>query len=703
MSKEKRKSARLRKSDRIGKAGYQSAYSLGIRRHKSKVDWQGISLGEAFKSNISYYDRIQAQRLFYVWCRKAQTAVAGLAGETVDADYKPLVKPQLSPCYTSYPDTLAAPAAIGLTCFLEFRDRVQSSILRMHLSNYLENPAECDGQSVASPDSYKRLAHIVTESVQARLLLADLSRIQGIEGFLELYRQFSASQLSHKFRSVQSIINAVILYGDLLPALEKMTLHSITRSVLRAATECSVPFFDRLERSAPEDFLDLGEEWVRAVCRRLAGFLPDTDEKKDSKQNTSTPRLVTDPDNRIAPLNRPAPPSLQEYEDITEQALRDVLNKLFDGRRQNEDDEDLFSKQESEIMEGYFKAIEKAAGQDSKYEDPRFELLEAKLSDLGFQEGSIQGHPAEGHEVKLTISGDRQASGELFDRPVELCEDIEECASWARKAAPITSVLKRVLYPNRVEKPVIERLRSAGQLDPARLPMIPFSEVVRKRYRIEERVDRRGSPVLLIACDGSGSLNSRQMLMLKTLAWSWLDATSRTNIQVLAGLYHSGKVRPDAPSGPLVQWLYHPRKTPSTSKKDALRTIPTLPDTGTGVQADALSLTFMMDEARSLARGRMIYLILITDCCWNRSFSDLNLSGYEEMEAFLSSIYSDLGSKLHITLVALAADNDDCFDDLLDKVIHVAEERLSDPDAVAGEIGIYVASIMRERSKLLAK
>ena len=61
--------------------------------------------------------------------------------------------------------------------------------------------------------------------------------------------------------------------------------------------------------------------------------------------------------------------------------------------------------------------------------------------------------------------------------------------------------------------------------------------------------------MVLIACDGSGSLNHKQMQMLKLLAW--LESTAKSEIQVLAGLYHSGSIRPGV-SGPLVQWIYHP-------------------------------------------------------------------------------------------------------------------------------------------------
>ncbi len=76
---------------------------------------------------------------------------------------------------------------------------------------------------------------------------------------------------------------------------------------------------------------------------------------------------------------------------------------------------------------------------------------------------------------------------------------------------------------------------------------------------VVEEPDKRGRPVLLIACDGSGSLNRDQMAMLKNMACAWLMATAKSRIEILAALFHSGEYRKNR-SGPLVQWMYHPQK-----------------------------------------------------------------------------------------------------------------------------------------------
>lgn len=95
-------------------------YSHVIHRKRSKCDWAGVSLGDAFRHNLDYWLRLQAQRSFYKETRRAQQAVAKLAGLSVP--HQPQVKPQITPCFTSYPNAAAALAAIGLTAFLEYKE-----------------------------------------------------------------------------------------------------------------------------------------------------------------------------------------------------------------------------------------------------------------------------------------------------------------------------------------------------------------------------------------------------------------------------------------------------------------------------------------------------------------------------------------------------------------------------------------------------
>ena len=353
-----------------------------------------------------------------------------------------------------------------------------------------------------------------------------------------------------------------------------------------------------------------------------------------------------------------------------------------------------------EVLQGFTAALDQAAGQKSQWEDMRSDLVGHILRATGFQESPIQGNPTDGHEVMVQF-GDEIAGGELFDRPIELSDDLPAYQKLLEEARPVTEALRRTLYPNIEELPETERLRTSGSLDPARLIMAGYSEVIFKRYRIQERPDRRGQPVLLIACDGSGSLNRNQMKMVKVLAAAWLNSTAKSRVKLLAALYHSGGIRTGT-VGPLVQWIHHPQKTPATSRADAARALVTLPDRGTGAQSDALSIAFLLEEAHRLARGRMVYLILISDCEWNRSFNT-ERSGKDEVYSLFEGVYDQHASKLHTTLVALGVGGETGFEQLLDKIITVADDKLEDYAGVAQQIGVYVASCMRERRKLIAR
>jgi hypothetical protein len=191
------------------------------------------------------------------------------------------------------------------------------------------------------------------------------------------------------------------------------------------------------------------------------------------------------------------------------------------------------------------------------------------------------------------------------------------------------------------------------------------------------------------------------MKMLKLLASGWLIATERTGVQVLAALYHSGTIRQGI-TGPLVQWLYHPRKTPATGRRDAVRAVAAVPDSGTGAQSDALSIAFILDEAKRLARGDMVYLVLISDIAWNCSFKTRR-SGKDEVIVCFEQVYRSFAGKLNVVLVALGVSAATGFEGILDEVITVSTEELKDASAVAGKIGLYIARSMRLRRRVLAE
>ena len=690
---------------------YHDEYAY--RGHRTKTSWKGVGPGNAFNSNLDYRERLQAQRIFYTMCKQTQKFAARLALGELPKEFKPAVQPQIGPCYTNYPSGIAVYAAIGLTAFLEFKHWAGDRSLSVHLKEYLENPAERDDVRVDEA-IYKTLAQTVTEKVQTRLLLTDLARYKELSS-VEIYRLFGASQQDLRFESVSEILEAVILYGDILPDWKDLSLHYVTKLLFRKLENVSEIYFEFLSTAKSQELVVLGEEWVIEICRTLAPHLPPPREEEAAKNSSQMHRLqgedegleprysnrnkLPEMNDHIPPLNEPKAPALFPPNNPIQQILSDMVSSMNMGADNASKDtvgkefEDV--KAVAEVLKQFNEALSQSCGQRRNWEDIRSEIVERNLKNSSFSKGPIEGSPTDGHSVTVPLGGNQEASGDIYDRPVELSDNETAYQNLVGEAEPITQSLKRILYPNVEQVAETQNICSGGTLDPSRIAMALFSESIFKRYIILEEPDKRGRPVLLIACDGSGSLDRDQMAMLKNMACGWLNATARSRVEVLAALFTSGEYRKNR-SGPLVQWMYHPRKTPATGRKDAARALVSLPDNGTGGQSDALSLAFMLEEARKIARGRIIYLVLISDCAWNRSFMT-EMNGKEEVYNYFQWAYDELGDKLHATLVGLGVENETGFEDLLDKVIKISRQELTDYVAVAERISSFVASCIKEQ------
>ena len=685
--------------------GASSAYGYSYRA-RTKTSWAGIGPADAFKSNLDYYTRLPAQRLAYRVIGAAQRAAAQVA-QGDSSDFQPQIKPQLGPCYSTYPASIAFYATVGLTAFLEFSNRISGDCLLTAMSEYLQNPAEADDVAVA-PEIYRQTAHLVAKTVQTRLFHEDLCRYPSLTA-VDTYRLFAASQQDRRFRSLKEILESVILFGDVAPVFETQKLHEQTRELLATISDASSVYLDLLPLVDSEDLVGLGDEWTRSVCYSLAPYLeaarpqPSTRgkptvtlESPGSRDRTQQAANGTRFDERtqVPPLNDPTAPSL--FDPPT--AIQRLADPLLGAASQTDSQA---TKLMAEAMKAAAGAFDAASGQSGNTEDVRSDLLDQTMQSRAFMPTPIEGSPTDGHDVAFRDHDGNEAAGEVFDRPVELSDDGAAYDQLMAEAQPTTRMLKRLIMPNIEQQARRQRLRSAGMLDATRLALVEFSEVVYQRVQVEEVSDRRGRPVLLIACDGSGSLNRNQMAMTKVLACSWLNATASSGIQVLAGLYHSGMVRQGL-SGKLVQWMYHPQKTPATSRREAARALVSLPDTGTGVQADALSISFMLDEATRIARGRMVYLVLITDTEWNVSFH-CGLNGADEVRKVLTDARDQRPGRLHTTLVGVGVKRAIDFDNDVDHVISVTSQELADYEGVAQKVGRYVAEAMRANLRRVAR
>jgi hypothetical protein len=671
-----------------------AAFAGKYERRHSKTDWAGVHLGDAFRNNIDFMLRLAAQRSFYRVVKNVQKAIMAHAAIGDGTLPEPLVKPQIAPFYTTYPSILAAHAAIGLTGFLEMKARLSEDFLQQHIRESISvflSGMEGDETrkwmvSLSSP---------VIRTVETRIILEELSRLAH-GPFIEAYRLFCASQQTLLFASVPEIVDCVVLYGDILPDSDGLTLHPVTRDVLKDVSLCSKTFLEILPGTQGDHFVHVGLGWVKAILLSLRPYL-QAKEERDKANNDPSANQGRGAKNDFAggPVACTVPYILEPKNDILKikrTVLKDRIRWLPNDFK---DEEGIIS-----AADRLAEALDDAAGQNVDYEDMRSDLVEHKMRDTGWQEGPMQGNPIDGSLVSVQL-GNLQAKGEQFEQSLSLSDNSAGFEKLMEEASPVSDALRSILYPNVTELPLVERLCTSGPLDPARLFSAFYSDAISRRTRVVRNADKNGAPVLLIACDGSGSLNASQIHMLKILTAAWLRSTAKTRIQILAGLYHSGSVR-EGLNGSLVEWIYHPKKTPAVSRIDSIRALVDLPGSGTGVQSDALSLAFMLNEAQALAKNCMVYLIVLSDCAWNKSFHG-EMSGEEEVRSFFADAYRRRAGRLHTTLVALGVEGKTGFEKVLDRVIAVGSEDLNQPAEVAHKIGAYVASCLKERHGLLSR
>lgn len=687
-----------------GGGTYTSYWSGSSTR--TKDEWAGTPADRAFSEDVPWTYKRQAQMKFYGMLEQGRQGLArhDLAKPNSDGAWQ--VEPQLSAFYTSFP--WPARAAVGHTLFLEVRGLVASTVRALPIVAGGEQAAKQHG---LDPDAYVNVCRLVGQAVGNRAVVDSLARRPGFE-CVEFYRLFQAAQENLDFPSLGSVIDTVVLFGDLLPGPDRLVLHPMTHQILAALTDVSTPYWELLqgpENATTDNYMRWGERLVEA----LRPFLPKARAEGDSKpESASAPAHSRenyryppgDHDNpsqpdTVPPLCEPQPPRLDKprsrrnpFEDPLA-SLLDPLDEPFDpSEPAPEEGKEPGAR---EAFDELARVASAATGQGTRWEDMREDLVERLLARMPFEAGPIQGPHTTGHPVTKELGGE-EVGGEIFDSVVEPCEDVVKTAKLRARSKHVAATLRRNLYPSTKETIHLEYPRTSGQLDPRRLPLAEFSDAVYRRTLVETSLDPQGRALLVVAADASASLTNDQMQMCKLLLAGWMESVSGSQVDLLAGFYTSGSVRQHV-QGQLIQWVYHPMKTPVISPREAVRAVASLPDSGSGGQADALSLAHLFDEAQKLRRGAQVYLVLITDCAFNKSFHGTAHTPCEEVVAVLKDGRKQFDEKLHVTLVALQQSVPEEAKEEADAVIVVDKDDLSDPAKVARDIGAYVATCIRER------
>ena len=699
---------------------WRSDYSWGGYATQRVVrpveEWKGISMVRAYDPCTSWTFRRQAQIRFMNTAKAAQRAVHQFKGESPEEYGAFAAKLQLSAFHTSYPSP--AHVAIGHTVFLELKS-ISSSLSK-------ELADECSARLVPKdhnrvPGAVRTLVLDVAKAIANRAVLEEASRNPELAS-VEYYRLFQASQSSLKFPLLRDCIDAIVLFGDALPNLKGGRLHPMTRQILDRITNSSRTYFVRLAETPASELRQFFGAWSRDLVETLLPYLPRVKtetEQPNSASNQdgrgdSTPvsddaeyrydeeENFPEVSDRLPPLDTPQPPALTSAPTTSDQPQKlmpppfpsDPSHVSQDG---GENDQGKPGNDLAESLDELLNVGTQASEETAKYGDKREDLVEQDLARKPFSCGPIEDTTTEGRVIEFEM-GDSTVGGQIDDRVVALSDDVNKVRELEIESAPIAAALRGMLYPSEESLMRMEFAHTSGSLDPRRLAIAEICQAAYRRFPVQKEPSTSGKAVLLIAADGSGSLSSPQMRMCKLLMSSWLRSASQTNMSVFAALYHSDCGRFSLGT-PLVQWVHHPRKTPVLAPAEAVRSVASLPDSGTGAQSDALSLKFMLDEAVEVAKGSRIYLTLISDCAWNKCFHQEPLSPEEEVISVLESFRETLGDRLHVTLVAMSENNQDRLKDFVDKIVLVTGESLSRPEDVAREISQYVASCIRERRR----
>ncbi|MBR9977226.1 MAG: hypothetical protein KFH87_03975 [Bacteroidetes bacterium] len=666
--------------------GSTDHYPLHIRRSRS--DWCGIRIDDAFRPNVDYIVRSTAHRMFSKQVLAAQSAAVRAARGKLPRDYR-AEKAQIAPCYTSWPRGPAAVAAIGMSAYIEFLQHTSADYLREHCLKDEEKIAALQKAFAVSIDDIRNVVGKIASTVEIRLFSVLLGRNPELKS-VEVYRLFLASQKELLFTSVKEIIEGVVLFGDIFPPLEYFPVNKISRNITTEMLNVSHPYLSELHELKPEKNFAFGVAWVWALSDVMAAHLP-----KESLQKKSNRGPL--PCGSIPPLDRNRQPMLDNRSADAQLILNASLEFALCGKS----GADTIEKEEldpeaSRILQNFMRSIVEAGRGNEIWEDPRADLLERRLGERGFLRDPLEGSPTMGLYCSVPLYGKEAASAELFESVMEEEANHADADRLRDDAAPLASEIRRLLYPNKTTVTEMEKIRPSGSLDPSRLAAADFSEAVYRSVKTRRTEDERGKPVLVIAADASSSLEVKQWRMIRLLCAAWILSVRRGRVQLLSCLYHSGRVHPGR-SESLVRWIIHPRKTVHRSHDEAIRVLAGLVK-GTGTQADAVSLRFIVDEAQKVAMGRKTYLVVFTDAKWNRSFRSAQ-TGLEEMRLMLKQLKLDYPGCLHTTLIVLG-DELSRIDNLIDTVIRVSDDDLQNADAVAGRIARYVASTIKERKRM---
>ncbi len=656
--------------------------------------WRPVTIADANRYSVSWRRRTAALDLLNEMIYEHQCEAASCARSKRISGGDLRSKPQKAPVHTQFPAFPAARACTGLSAVAEYQAQVGRN--RLWIVN-MARTLQAEAQTV-DPTALQLTIQFVDEAIQNRLCIDHLFRIKGMLA-VDSYRLFAMAMLDLRFDRLRDVIQAAVLLGDFLFALLKRgslanRLHPLTRRIFEAVAPACDAYERRVETGTPAELPQDGERLAVALIKALIPFLPlaRPTEPAGITAAPSPPVRRTAPDlRRLArvPKVTPITPMDPELAASRLRGLDEVLPPAIEepptgrlGLCASDLAEDKIAHPTAatqatplhQLLSEVNLTLQQAT-QRAPWHDPRVDEIAAGIRRNLFRPGIMEDQLKTRPCRVRAFGSDRE---EVVHEEVLGRSHNPDAISRIRKgAAPIEKMLRRSKWFGRKEVRDLERYQERGGLDPRRLRCVGTSKLLHRRWLARSTIDYRGTPLVVLAKDGSSSNTIETTFAGQILAAAFLGVERIARIRVVAADYSSDG------TGRLVRWLRHPKKSPRLGPEGAAATIGNLPPKGQGGNEDVMSVSYIMREALDVAVGQTVHVVNITDGKFN--------SPLPQVKAMIRTLRED--HDVTYSLIVLGDTKVEIPE--ANYTVRVPGSELRNPQQIAERIGRHVNRLVR--------
>ncbi len=669
---------------------------------KSKVEWCGTSPADAFRPNSSgTSSQLNARGKLWKICSTQQEKVAKYFNSS---EIKAMA--QITHFYL-LPPSLAALCCIGLTTFLEAKEhsRANKGLIETYNHDFIQSPKNYISSEVEG-EVLQKLARVCAKVIDNRILI-ELLRHQVNINFVEMYRAISCSLIEPRsILSLEQGLNLNIIYGDLIRLWA--TDGGAMQAFWQDLRDFNQPYIDSFKQIEDRHYLSAGTEWLHKLTSKIAQYIRTFSPKEEDTETNKKGQVLICPGpvRQINPNEAPnGDISISNNDvDLPGDYPQVFLGLSYEDSRNVVDQIDDETK---EAMKELANNVNQALNDDDGFgQKPQHVLGDAVEKDP-WERTPIEGIPSEGSNVELDFGG-HQMQNIVHEQAIPISHNMSSIEQLKAKSTPIAKHLSRMLYVSSSVQTRMVQGGSGANIDPSALPTYQVSEILYCKTEEYQDLDKTGQSIVVLAGDTSSSNSRDQIECQKILSAAWIAAskTKKNRIEFLGATYDSG-VTSGGHHGPMVRWIYNDRFNEARTFEHAIARVDSI--RATGGNSDIASWARIMNEIQRmmLDKPRLkrahIYLIIISDCAFNKSFSSTPLSAAEEVKGYIKDLKEkSLKGRLHLTLVNLGTSTQTALDRYADLKLNMSSRDMEDPSDAAQKISAFVSkAIKQQRAKIL--